>query len=357
MRHLFFGLLIAGLVPITPALAAGARLAVVAPTEGPFALLGKQIAAGAGFQAVTRGSELVLIPETCDAATSTDLSKAIIASGAEVVIGFLCTESLEATLPALAEAGIPAITLGVRSGIIMEDALKKGWPLYRFAPSSTAEAEKIARTILARWTTEPLALIDDGTIYGRELVESIRTILAENGMTPVFSDTYRPAQEQQVGLVRRLAKNGATHVFIGGDRNDVSIIARDARAERIPLALMGGEALLAANQPVPLENGVLAVGLPDLAEAGKTVAEAMRADGIEVEGYVLPAFAAVSMVEQAKDVIGEGTLAAALQKGPFPTVVGEVGFSASHELQANPYRLLEWRDDRFIDIEGGPATE
>ena len=38
----------------------------------------------------------------------------------------------------LAEANVPAVTLSVRSGILMEDALKKGWPLFRLALSCSA---------------------------------------------------------------------------------------------------------------------------------------------------------------------------------------------------------------------------
>ncbi|OBZ92419.1 amino acid ABC transporter [Pararhizobium polonicum] len=354
-------LLIAGSVSAAPAWAAGMKIAVVAPAEGPFALLGQQMLAGAHFQAEDRGSEIIAIPETCEPKDAEALTKALLASGAEAAIGFLCTESLEAVLPALAEAGIPALTLSARSDILMEDALKKKWPLFRLGPSAKAEAAKVTEIILSRWKNEPLGLIEDGTIHGRELVESVRGALAEIGLTPTFSDTYRPAQEQQVSLVRRLAKSGATHVFTGGDRADSAIIARDAASEKVPLTLMGGEALEAANQPVPLANGVLAVALPDYAtlpEAKGTV-EAMTAAKLLPEGYVLPAFAAVTLLEQAKDQAGKdnGPVTDALMKGPYPTVIGSIRFNAGHELADNPYRLLQWQGSRFIPAPTVSGTE
>jgi hypothetical protein len=85
----------------------------------------------------------------------------------------------------------------------------------------------------------------------------------------------RPGQEQQLALVRRLQKAGATHVFIGGDRNDVAIIARDAAAEKIPLTILAGDAMQAADEPVPLRNGVLAVALTETPE-GPSAASACR---------------------------------------------------------------------------------
>ncbi|MCV9960523.1 ABC transporter substrate-binding protein [Pararhizobium sp. BT-229] len=351
-RSIIASLMIAGSVQAAPALAAGLKIAVVAPTEGPFALLGQQILAGARFQAEDRGSEIVAIAETCEPNDAENLRKAIAESGAEAAIGFLCTESLEAVLPELAKTGIPALTLSVRSDILMEDALKKNWPLFRLVPSAKMEAEKVTEILLSRWKNDPLALIEDGTIHGRELVETVRAALAEIGLTPVFSDTYRPSQEQQISLVRRLAKSGATHVFTGGDRADTSIIARDAASEQVPLTIMGGEALDAANQPVPLSDGVLAVSLPDYAKLpeAQAVTNAMNGTQLLPEGYVLPAFAAVTLLEQAKDQAGKdgGPLWQALAKGPYPTAIGSIRFNAGHELAENPYRLLEWRNGRFV---------
>lgn len=348
------GLNMAAMTQATPARAEGLKIAVVAPTEGPFALLGKQMLDGAQFQAQDRGSEIIPINESCEAADGAALAKAVIAAGAEAAIGFLCTESLEAVLPALAESAIPALSLSVRSDILMEDALRKKWPFFRMVPAAKAEAARVTDIILSRWKSEPLGLIDDGTIHGRELVESVREALAAIGLTPVFNDTYRPAQEQQVALVRRLAKSGATHVFTGGDRIDTAIIARDAKSEAFDLTLMGGEVLSAADQMVPLENGVLAVTLPDYATlpAAKPVSDAMKATGFVPEGYVLPAFAAVSLLEQAKDQAakdGAGLLDA-LAKGPYPTALGPIRFDNAHELADNPYQLMQWLDGRFVPV-------
>ena len=92
---IFASLVIAGTVQAAPALAAGLKIAVVAPADGPFALLGQQILDGARFQAEDRGSEIIAIAETCEPKDAETLTKALLASGAEAAIGFLCTESLD----------------------------------------------------------------------------------------------------------------------------------------------------------------------------------------------------------------------------------------------------------------------
>jgi branched-chain amino acid transport system substrate-binding protein len=335
-----------------PSYAAGVNIGVVAPSGGNFASLGAQIAAGAGFEAEASKNAVTAVDEPCTVDGGKAAAEALINAKVQIAVGFLCTETLEGALPRLKEAGIPAITVSVRSRILMEDALKNGWPLFRMAPVDGDEAEKIVDVILTTWTAEPIALVDDGTIHGRELVEAVRNALEEKGLKPAFVDTFRPGQDQQIGLVRRLRKAGVTHIFIGGDRADVAIIARDAHAENIPLVLMGGDAMRSADQPLPLAIGVQAVALPDYAglPEAAAIAQALRDKGIEPEGYVLPAAAAAFVAGQAVGgAISENKpLFEKLIGTTFSTVIGAVKFGPDHELSDNPFRLVEWRGGKFL---------
>ena len=357
MKSIFLASLVGvSVLAASPAAAAGLVIAVVAPQDGPLAILGQQIRDGARFAAEANGDSIVEIGEACDETDDDGIATQILSANAVAAVGFLCTEGLAASLPALSEAKVPAITLSVRSGILMEDALKKKWPLFRLAPGPKAEADKAVEIITRDWKSEPFALIDDGTIHARELVETIRLRLEEVGMKATFVDTFRPAQEQQLTLVRRLAQTGVTRVFVGGDRTDIAVIARDARSERLQLVLLGGEALLGADPGVPMTDGVQAIALPDYGARpeGKAVAAAMKKKNIVAEGYVLPAHAAVSALAAA--AAEGGDLAQALASGSFATAVGEVAFGADHELRDNPYQLLEWRDGAFVPAEAAPGA-
>ncbi len=334
--------------------AAELKLAVVAPKSGPFAVLGAQVMQGASLAAAKLSISLIEIDETCDEGSGKAIAEAIAAAGAKAAIGFLCSESLKDALPALKQADVPAFTLSVRWKGIMEDANKEGWPLFRLAPNADQEAGKLSDVILRDWAGSAVALLEDGTIRGRELTEAIRISLEERGLKPAFVDTFRPGQEQQLTLVRRARNAGVTHAFIGGDRNDVAIIARDAKAEGLSLTLLGGEAMRAADEPVPLEDGVLAVGLiekPQGAEAAALTGELERSK-IEPEGYVVPAHAAVTILADAWGISSAmGTpVADALIGTTFETALGPVTFGEEHELTENPYRLLEWQGDRFVPV-------
>lgn len=339
------------------ATASAAVIGVVAPRTGPYALLGSQVFQGARVAAEAAGDTVVEIDESCDEAGGAAAAKGLIDAKAAVAIGFLCVETLSTALPQLKAAQIPALTISVRSKILMEDALRNGLPFFRMAPVEGMEADKLSETILAIWKAEPIAIVEDGTIYGRELASAIRQHLEPMGMSPIFTDTFRPGQEQQVALVRRLAKAGATHVLVGGDRNDVSIIARDAASENIRLSLIAGDTMRAANRPVPLRDGVMAVALPDylaLPSAAAAIA-ALRARNIDPDGYMLPAYAAAELAHQAIIAAAGKPATAAIAAGNFSTAIGPIAFDKGHELKNNPFRLLEWRGSALVLSH--PATE
>ncbi|UXS31931.1 ABC transporter substrate-binding protein [Agrobacterium tumefaciens] len=332
--------------------ASAASIGIVAPQNGPYELLGQQLRQGAKAAAAKLGLDVVEIHESCEDGSGGAIADGLVAAKVSAAIGFLCTETLQGVLPPLKAAAIPAITLSSRAPILMEDALKYGWPLFRLTPSDRAESDRAAEIILRDWKGHSIGLVDDGTIFSRDLIDRIRSTLEENGLKPTFADTIRPGQEQQVALVRRLARTGITHVFIGGERNDIAIIARDAASENIPLTIMGGDAMNAANNPVALAANVLAITRPayDTLPSAQAVAGELRAANIEPEGYTLPAYAATELTaalaeaaqsqgKPAPEILAGGTV--------FKTVIGDIVFNPSHELADNPYRLQRWNGQRF----------
>ncbi len=352
--HLFRLLIIAASLSLASA-ASAATIGIVAPQSGAYEMLGAQVRQGVRVAATKAGLDVMEIHESCEEGSGGAIADGLVAAKVSVVVGFLCTETLADALPILKNAAIPAITLSSRASGLMEDTLKRGWPLFRLAPSDMDESSALIDVILRDWKGHSFGLIDDGTIYGRELVDRIRSKLEESGLKPTFTDTLRPAQEQQIALVRRLGRTGITHVFVGAERNDVAVIARDAATEKLALTILSGDTMRAANNPVPLQEGVLAVTLPEYslaAQAADAVA-ALRAAKVEPEGYALPAYAATQITAKLVELSeAQGKPASELMIGTaFETAIGQIVFNDRHELQANPYRLQRWNGTAFVPVD------
>jgi branched-chain amino acid transport system substrate-binding protein len=338
-----------------PGLARSADLAIgiSAPLSGPSALLGTQVHAGASTAAETLSGtpRLEIADDACTPEGGVTAARQFVAARVTVVVGFLCTEALEAAMPVLKDAAIPVITIGVRTDSVTDRREKTGWPVFRLAPRADGEQKAAAALIPPLWRSELFAIIDDGTIYGRELAESVRAAAEERALKPVFVDTFRPELDNQVGLAGRLRKAGATHAFVGGDRDDIAILGRDSKGLGMPLTLAGGEALRAATSGIPLQPGTLMVGLPEPAQiAAPEAIAALKGREIVPEGYVLPAYAAVEIAAAAFAGIGTQTVTEKLASGEFQTALGEIRFDPKGDLAENPYRLFRFDGTRFVEV-------
>lgn len=337
---------LAAMVSAGPACAQQA-VGVAAPLSGPMAVLGEQVRQGAqAAMAGTPAVRLTVADDACTAEGGRRAAERFVREGVKIVVGFLCSESLEAALPVLKHAAIPAITVGVRTNGLTDRKMRTGWLVYRLAPRADAEQEAVSRILTQLWRNELFAIVDDGTIHGRELSESLRATAEQAGLKPVLFETFRPQLENQTGLVGRLRRAGATRAFVGGDRDDIAIMGRDAAAGEPPLVLAGGETLRAASDGPPLATGTIMIALPEGPLSGPAVA-AFSARGLAAEGYAPAAYAAVEIAAAA---LADGT-PPAMEGREFPTAIGPVRLDAKGDLSENPYRAFQFDGRAFQPLD------
>ena len=296
---------------------------------------------------------LEIADDACTADGGARAARQFVAAKVRIVVGFLCGEAIEAALPILKQANIPTITVGVRTDSLTDRKTKTGWPVYRLGPRADSEREAAARLLTRLWERELFAIVDDGTIYGREISESLRLAAEQAGLKPVFVDTFRPQADNQIGLVGRLKKAGATHVFVGGDRDDIAIMGRDAATLQAGLVIAAGETLRAPPGDVPLAPGTLMIALPEWSERADPAAVAAFASRqILTQGYVLPAYAAVEVAHSAIAAAStpDGPVADSLSGRDFSTVIGKIRFDEKGDLSENPYRMFRFDGSKFIPV-------
>lgn len=339
----------------TAALAEAFTIGVVAPLTGPSARLGAQVKVGAEAAAAEPKIALDVVDDACNAEGGIAAAKKLAEARVTVAVGFLCTESIEAAMPILKAADIPVVAVGVRTNSLTDKKAKTGWPVVRLAPREDQEGIAVSSILVELWRDELFAIIDDGTIYGRELAETLRSEAEKEGLKPVYVDTFRPQLENQVALAGRLRKAGATHVFVGGDLEDIAVLGRDAAGLDYPLTIAAGEALRSAASGVRLQPGTLMIGLPEWTEVATPAAvAAIKARGAEPEGYALPAYAAVEIAAKAEAETQSygASLADSLLKGSFVTAIGSIRFDEKGDLAQSPYRLFRYDGTKFVEAGG-----
>ncbi|MBZ9864143.1 branched-chain amino acid ABC transporter substrate-binding protein [Mesorhizobium sp. CA15] len=327
---------------------------VAAPLSGSSAILGKQIEAGAGLAGEANGIAIKAVDDACTADGGTAAAKEFVDAKVNVVVGFLCTDAIEAALPILKDANIPVITVGVRTESLTDRRAKTGWPVYRLGPRGDDERNAVAAKLIQLWRDDLFAIVDDGTIYGREMAETFRAAAEQAALKPVFADTFRPQLDNQIGLIGRLKKAGATKVFAGGDGEDVAIMGRDAAQLDAGITFAGGENLRTPPGDVPYAVGTLMIAPPEWSEiADPKVVQAFAAKNIVPDGYTLPAYAAVEVAKSAlagAQSTGQ-PLGEALTGRDFATAIGTVRFDDKGDLSQNPFRLFRFDGTHFVPLE------
>ena len=330
------------------------KIGVIAPLSGSFARLGTQLLDGATIAVATNKNgqtiSIVSADDKCDAAGGAAAATQMVQANVMIVVGFLCTESLEAALPILSQKGIPVITPAIRSRTLTELRTEQPYPVFRIAPSDRNEAEETGDILAERWRSVPFAIIDDGTIFGRELASGVRARLEEKGLKPVFADTYRPGLDNQNALVGRLKRADATQVFVGGERDDVAAIGRSAVALGYPLVIASGEALNATGNGLAIGTLMIAPREPQLLESARNAKNAIELAGKVPEGYTLPAYAAVEVAIQVLTMAQSqaGSLSELLRKNVFDTALGSIQFDTTGERVADTYRLQKYDGSQFV---------
>ena len=345
-------LVILAMIGATVFPASAASIGLAAPLSGTTELLGQQMREGAetAISNARDGTTLEVVDTQCSAEGGSTAAEFFVIAEVAAVTGFLCTEAIEAAMPILARAGIPVITTGVRVASLTERRDRTGWPVYRLAPRTDGELAAISRILTERWRDELFAIVDDGTIYGRELAEGFRIAAEQAGLSSVFVDTFRPQLENQIALAGRLRRSGATHVFAGGDRADLAILGRDARELGYDLVIAGGEALRAARDDVDLAPGTLMIAPVERAAAADPVLlDRLAERQVLPTDYVLSTYTAVEIVLQSvRTAEDDGApIAAALSGETFQTAIGPVRFDDKGDWIGEHYRLYRYDGTAF----------
>ncbi|OYR22695.1 periplasmic binding family protein [Brucella thiophenivorans] len=328
------------------------RIGIAAPLSGGFAPLGNQLVDGARVAATAKNTQLIVADDRCDAAGGKAAAETFVKENVAIATGFLCSEALEAALPVLNQQNIPIIATGVSDSTLTEKRASTPFSIFRLTTGLDKETRATGSFLGSMWRAQPFAVIDDGTIEGREHAAKVLASLKEQQLQPVFTDTYRPGLENQNALVSRLRRAGATHVYVGGERDDIAAIGASAAALKYPLVIAGGSVLNAApgTQPLSSETLMIAPLKPQDLPTAKPAVDAINQAGKLPEAYAVMGYATIELAANAisRAASQKQPLIDMLRENSFETVLGTLKFDANGMRTDNPNRLQRYDGTRFI---------
>lgn len=340
---------------------ASTRIGVSLPLSGSASVLASQFLEGArlAVDMLAPGGEveLVVADDGCDEDIGELAAADLRNAGVSIVTGLLCAGPAFAAARAFHSSAIPVVVAGARSERLIKDAERNEWNVWRIAPSDADAARAASAVLSRRWTARPWALVDDGTVFGRTFADEFRALMEAGGLPPQFTDAYRPAQVNQIGLLRRLQRAGVSAAFIAGAPEDFAVIAGGMKEAGVEIELAGGPSLDLLpwiEQASLVPDGALAAVAADPSSlpSAKDLTLVLEKRGIDPEPHVYLGYAALQLVLAARRD-EPGATARALGDTVFHTVIGNVDFDETGRNLVNPYSLYVWQDGSFRPAEGG----
>lgn len=322
-------------------------IALSVPLSGDYAEIGRDFSLGAklAMETIGRDHQLFIADDGCNPDLAKLAAKDIQSRNAALVTGMICNEAALTLANDLRESKTPLLVAGARSVRLIADRDREEWHIWRMSPGDDAAAEKLADYVTTNLRNTAFALIDDGTIYGRSITDTIRLQLNNTDMSPQFSDTFRAAQSTQAGLLRRLERSGVSMAIIAAaTTEDLLTIAKNHKSMGIESKLILSEQISVLpflEDADEVSDGILVVMIPPYSSNNRAdpLSTLLEEKGITAKRAIYEGYAAIEVAVQQlskPDNSFSGKV--------FETVIGSVEFDANGKNIQNPYRLHVWED-------------
>jgi branched-chain amino acid transport system substrate-binding protein len=367
-RLLAAGALLATALFGSPVARADILIGAAGPLTGANAYIGDQAQQGADMAVAdlnARGGvlrqqvRLIIVDDACDAGQAAAVAQKLVSERIVFVVGHLCSNASIAAAEIYDKAGVIMISPGSTNPTLTEQGHNN---VFRVCGRDDQQGAVAARHLAKQWRDKKIAILHDGTTYGKGLADATKAELNRLGMRETLYEGYRPGLSDYSDLARRLIAGGIDVVYVGGYYQEIGLLIREAREQGSELRLVSGDAIATEGfwqVAGTAADGTLFTFFPDprLSPAASEVVDRFRKTGFEPEGYTLTSYAAVQAWAQAAEKVGTTdvkSLIAALHTNEFDTVLGKIGFDKKGDIRQAAFVWFLWRDGKYAPTE--PST-
>jgi branched-chain amino acid transport system substrate-binding protein len=337
------------------------------PMSGDLAVFGELLRRGAAAAVEAINAEggvlgkplrLVLGDDRCDPRRAVNTAGSLVDQGVAFVDGHFCSGSSIPASEVYADAGVLQITPASTNPALTDDAASRGVStVMRVANRDDQQGVFAGDWIAKHYAGKNVAVIDDGSPYGRGLAEMTVAWMEKGGLKPVLRTTYRQRTQDHTQLVDTLIVGKIDVVYVGGYHDDVARLVRQTGDKGFKGAWIAGDALNTAEFPElagPAADSVRFSDIPSAIElpSARAAVAKFRKAGYEPEGYTLSAYAAVQVFAAAAKATGSTdgkVLAAWLRKNTVPTVIGDLSWDAKGDVTRQRFAWYTWANGRYVE--------
>lgn len=308
--------------------------------------------------------ELIVGDDFCDPDQAVALARKLVSDGVVFVAGHWCSHASIPASKVYEKAGVLEIAPGSASAKLTDEG---GPNVFRVCGRDDRQGEQVADYLAAHSAGKGIAILDDGTVWGKGVADGARLRLRKLGVPLAVDEAFTPGEPEYSALISKMQAAGVDVLFIGGYHREAGLILRQAHDRSYALRLVANSAMALEDFPMiagPELEGTVMAAMTDMRakpEAAEVVGR-FRAVGYEPLGYTLYAYAAVQVWAQAVAAAGSldlDAVVAAMHSRQFDTVLGRISFDAKGDVTGfEPWGWYVWQaDGSYVPLEKSKAVE
>lgn len=357
------------LLPAVPALAekpplvigvAGAHSGDLAPygipTREALEMLAAELNGKGGL--IGRPVKLLVLDDQCKPEIAANVATAMVAQGAQAVIGHICSGATKAALGIYREAGIITISPSATNPPLTRSG---DYPnFYRTIAPDDKQGQLAAGFVAERLGARQIAILHDKGDYGKGFADFARAALEAAGPARVvLFEGITPGAMDYSAVIQKVRHAGADAVIYGGYHPEASKLVAQLKKKRIDIPFIGPDGVMGKGFLAiagASAEGVYATGPVDVSRLplNQQVRTAyLKKYGREPGTFFDQGVAAWQVLVAAIQRAG-GTDYAALEKALkgnlVETSVGRIKFDAHGDAEGVGFAVYQVRNGTFAEV-------
>jgi len=335
-------------------------VAIAGPMSGQYASAGDQIRKGAEMAIAdinARGGvlgeklKLEVGDDACDPKQAVAVANQMVNKKIAFMHGHWCSSSTIPASEVYLESNILMATVSTNPKVT-DRGLKN---VFAIAGRDDQQGQVAGGYLADKFKGKKIAVVDDKSAYGKGLADEIAKAMDSKGAKPVLRESITAGEKDYSGLVAKLKAAGVEVLAYGGYHTEVALILRQAEQAKLKLTVLGGDTMsnteLVTAAGKAADNVLFTFG-PDARKnpAAAPIVKKFRDAKVEPEGYVLYAYAAFQLFEQAAknaNSVKYNELEKAMRSSEFDTVLGKMSFDAKGNSKAPAFVVYQWKDGKY----------
>jgi len=345
------------------------ELAIVGPMVGTSFSVGMQFKAGvhAALASLDQGLLLgrpVRVSEHNDSCTriiAERVAQDLVQNPPHVVIGHSCSSTTVVAAPVYARHGVLQITPSSTAPRVTEMGISS---IFRMIGHDDLQGELAAEKIATQYAGRRVGILRYANDYSMGLTGNAIAGLAGRGIEPAVILEMSSSASSYLDDIMELLDHDVGVLYVTGGALDTGVFVRQARQMAVPFDIIGSDTLVSpifAETAGAASNDVAFTFFPELAanvnsDRMQAASVAIRAQGMEPDGYTLLSYAAIEIwiegVRRAGSV-DTNAVAAAIRQAPLDTIIGRISFDDKGDIHTEypAFAWHIWQDGQRVAVD------